>query len=399
MQNFRQKFLLPVLSLLIVGVIGVVLLTGNSDISNAQLSCDDPFNGERAPFSVSGWETDFCQTTIEFSEVLSGGVPRDGIPPIDAPVFDPIEVATWLQPQSPVVVVEMGEEARAYPLAILTRHEIVNDVIDGVPVAVTFCPLCNSAMVFDRRVDDQTLRFGVSGNLRNSDLIMWDDVTQSWWQQLTGEGIVGDYAGRQLTILPSLVVGFGEFQQMHPDGQVLSPTTTGRTYGNNPYAGYESRDPRNFLYRGELDERLNPTERVLAGIIDGEPMAYAFSALAEVHVINDTLGERDVLAMWQPGAVSALDNQIIDLSVDVGMAALYDRELDGQTLTFVYEADTEEIRDEQTGSVWNVFGEAVSGELAGSRLRQIIASPHYWFAWAAFHPETPLYVLESTDEE
>ncbi|MGQ9851612.1 MAG: DUF3179 domain-containing (seleno)protein [Aggregatilineaceae bacterium] len=92
----------------------------------------------------------------------------------------------WLQPQSPVVAVSVNGSARAYPLAIMTRHEIVNDTLGGVPVAVTFCPLCNSAIVFERTVEGQVLRFGVSGLLRNSDLIMWDDATQSWWQQFTG---------------------------------------------------------------------------------------------------------------------------------------------------------------------------------------------------------------------
>ena len=125
--------------------------------------------------------------------------------------------------------------------------------IGDVPVAVTFCPLCNSAIVFDRRVDGETYRFGVSGNLRNSDLVMWDDVTKSWWQQFTGEGIVGQHAGDQLDIFPSLIVGFGEFQEQYPDGEVLSPQ--GRFYGVNPYEGYDL-SARPFLFDGQLDAAL-----------------------------------------------------------------------------------------------------------------------------------------------
>lgn len=381
--------------------VGVLLLAGatlilpgisaTSHVVNAQLSCDNP------PIDVSGltrvWDkTDFCQHQAGvYDEIISGGVPRDGIPPIDNPAFESIaDASTWLQPQSPVIALAFNDVARAYPLAILTRHEIVNDVIGDTPVAVTFCPLCNSAIVFDRTVDGQVLRFGVSGLLRNSDLIMWDDVTQSWWQQFTGEGIVGSYTGTMLTILPSQVVGFGAFVEQYPEGEVLS--RNGRSYGSNPYVGYDS-SAQPFLFRGELDDRLFPTERVLAGIIGGEAIAYPFAALAEEIVINDTIGEIDVVAFWQPGAASALDQSSIDDSQDVGMAALFERELDGQVLTFSAD-ESGLIQDDQTGSVWNVFGAATKGELAGKQLRQQFAFPHFWFAWAAFQPDTLIYGFE-----
>jgi hypothetical protein len=244
-------------------------------VVHAQLSCDNP------PFDTSRiaqvWnKTDFCKFQEGvFDEIISGGVPRDGIPPIDDPEFESIDMASqWLQPQSPVIAFELNGIARAYPLAILTRHEIVNDVIGDVPVAVTFCPLCNSALVFDRRVDGETLRFGVSGLLRNSDLIMWDDMTQSWWQQFTGTGIVGAYTDVQLVILPSQIVSFDAFVGQYPDGEVLAGNKRG--YGNNPYVGYDSSESP-FLFPGEPDKRLFPTERVLAGLIGGEPIAYPFS--------------------------------------------------------------------------------------------------------------------------
>jgi hypothetical protein len=364
-----------------------VYVNGMSQVS-AQLSCDDP------PIDVRGlvtvWDkTDFClhQEGV-YDEILSGGVPRDGIPPIDNPTFEPIaDASTWLQPQSPVIAFELNGVARAYPLAILTRHEIVNDIVADVPVAVTFCPLCNSAVVFERTVDGQVLRLGVSGLLRNSDLIMWDDLTQSWWQQFTGEGIVGTYTGTQLTLLPSQVVGFGAFMAQFPDGEVLSRGS--RSYGSNPYVGYDS-SAQPFLFRGEIDDRLFPTERVLGTLIGGAAVAYPFPTLAEQIVINDTVGGIDVVAFWQPGATSALDQSSIDDSRDVGMAALFNRTLDGRTLTFSADADGV-IRDDQTGSAWNVFGTATDGELSGSQLRQELAFPHFWFAWAAFRPETTIY--------
>jgi len=344
----------------------------------------------------SFWEeTNFCNYSIDFGEILSGGVGPDGIPPIDEPVFDDIEAASeWLEDQSPVISVEVDGEARAYPLAIMTRHEIVNDQIGDTPVAVTFCPLCNSAIVFEREIEGETLRFGVSGFLRNSDLVMWDDQTKSWWQQLTGEGIVGDFTGTELTMLPSQVVGFAAFAEQYPDGEVLSPESGFGTYGTNPYVGYDS-NPNPFLFRGVPDERLVATERVLAGIVDGQAIAYPFSVLEEERVINDTVGDREVVVFWSEGAASALDSATIDDSTDVGMATLFRRTLDDQTLTFSVDDDGN-IIDDQTESVWNVFGTATEGELEGSQLRQELAAPHFWFAWAAFEPDTILYGEETT---
>ncbi len=373
-----------------VVILGVIIVGAGlfrpSQIQNANgQSCPVP---ARVSF-LNFWDTtDFCQTTVDLDSILSGGPPPDGIPPIDNPTFDSIEVASeWLQDQSPVIAFELDGEARAYPLAILTRHEIVNDEVTDIPVAVTFCPLCNSAVVFDRRVDGEVYRFGVSGNLRNSDLIMWDNVTKSWWQQFTGEGIVGVHAGVQLEILPSLVVGYSEFVDQFPDGVVLSPG--GQTYGTNPYVGYDL-SARPFLFDGVVDDRLFATERVLGTILGGEAVAYPFPALEKNPVINDQVGDFEVVALWQPGAASALHDRVIDVSKDVGMAALYDRTVDGQTLTFSLN-DSGAVVDDQTGSTWNVFGTALSGELEGKQLRQHLAFPHFWFAWAAFRPETTIW--------
>lgn len=369
----------------------------------AQNSCERPFEGIGIQFNPDAWPlTDFCQTTIDLGEVL-GVIPPNRIPPIGfpaqphlgapelpAPIFEDITAAqAWLVDQSPVVVLEIEGDARAYPLAILTWHEIVNDVVGGVPVAVTFCPLCNSAIVFGRIVDEDALFFGVSGNLRNSDLIMWDDRTQSWWQQFTGEAIVGAYAGTMLTVIPSQVVGFSQFVAQHPDGQVLSrDTAASRPYGQNPYAGYDT-DSQPFLFDGPLDNRLSATERVLAGIIAGEAVAYPFPLLRAQGVINDTVGDLPVVAFWQPGQASALGASDINTAADVGTAGLFRRELGDRLLTFEAAADGV-IRDAETGSAWNVFGTATAGELAGEQLQLLPAAPHFWFAWAAFRPEARL---------
>ncbi len=338
----------------------------------------------------SGWKTDFDNASIDMDEVISGGVPRDGIPPIDDPTFVEAALAVELSPQSPVIALEIEGDARAYPLEVLTRHEIVNDVVSGAPIAVTFCPLCNSAVVFDRRVADKVLRFGVSGNLRYSDLIMWDDLTETWWQQLTGEAIVGRYRDYVLRMISSQLVSFEVFRQRYPAGKVLRGPLGG--YGRNPYIGYDS-NPKPFLFKGPLDDRLFATERVLGAVIGGQAVSYAFSALKESPVVNDRVSDRDIVIFWQSGAVSALDAGDIDSSKDVGMALMYDRRLpSGQMLSFRHDAGR--FIDRETESNWNIWGEATDGPLAGSSLSQLNAYPHFWFAWAAFYPETILYSIE-----
>ncbi len=381
----------------------VATIANGWSLAQEGLSCDDP----PAPFDDPeelqnwrnrGWKTDFCQSTIPYEvlfagEMLQGCPYKDCIPAIDNPRFDSVEIASnWLQPQSPVIAVEQGGEAKAYPLGILISHEIVNDQLDGAPVVVTYCPLCNSGIVFSGEVGGSKLTFGVSGFLRNSDLIMYDRQSDSWWQQLTGESIVGKYAETLLDVLPSQLVGFGAFAGQYPTGLVLQ-RPSGRRYNTNPYArfNYDTNDSP-FLFNKVPDPRLRATERVLAGVVQGQALAIPFHNLAQEMVIQPAVPgvDRPLVAFWQAGNTSAMDQSNIDASRDVGMAVLYESELNGRTLTF-YRGDGEAIFDEETGSRWNIFGEAVEGELTGARLRQQLAAPHFWFAWAAFRPETWLY--------
>ncbi len=345
----------------------------------------------RAGISVRGWETDFRFHTIAYDGITSGGVPRDGIPSIDNPRFvSPGEASDWLGDQEPVIIVEIQGEARAYPLQIMTWHEIANDELAGVPIAVTFCPLCNSAVVFPRTVDGEVFEFGVSGNLRNSDLIMYDRQTQTWWQQLTGEAIVGALAGKQLDILPAAIISFEDFRQAKPNGLVLSRDTGfSRNYGQNPYAGYDRADTPPFLFDGQADNRLLPKERVVAVTIGETAAAFPFAVLEEEQVVNYEVGAQDVVVFHKKGTRSALDKSAIRDSKDVGATGVFDPHLEGQKLTFKAEGDR--ILDEQTGSAWNILGEAVEGPLAGKRLRRIVHSDHFWFAWAAFEPDTRVY--------
>ncbi len=341
-----------------------------------------------AGINIGIWETDFSKRSVPYREIFSGGVPRDGIPPIDDPKF--VDVATadgWLEAKEPVIALEIEGATKAYPLQILTWHEIVNDELAGVPVAATFCPLCNSAVVFDRRLDGQVYDFGVSGNLRNSDLIMWDRQTQSWWQQLTGEAIVGTLTGAQLDILPATITAWRDFKEAYPEAQVLSRDTGHRrNYGANPYVGYDEVGQSPFLFFGKEDDRLGATERVAAVALGDEAAAFTFTFLAANPVVNYAVGGEEVVVFFRPGARSALGGPSIAESREVGSTGVFLREVNGQTLTF--HAQDGEYFDRETGTRWNVFGRGVEGEFAGSQLTPVPHANHFWFAWAAFRPDT-----------
>jgi hypothetical protein len=346
------------------------------------------------PFGTSNWSTDFSRRTVEWEEILSGGPPKDGIPAVDTPTFEsPEEAASWLSERDPVIVFENDGTARAYPLAILIWHEIVNDEVGGMPVSVTFCPLCNASIVFDRQFGDQLLDFGTTGKLRNSDLIMYDRQTETWWQQFTGQGIVGELTGSQLRFLPSQVLSFGDFVNEFPEGEVMQRPPAGRRYGTNPYQGYYSQVGRPFLFSGELDERLRPTERVVGLELGDVAIAYPFSVAAEAGVINDEVAGRPVAILHKAGTASALGDATINQAEDVGSTAVFNRQVEDQTLTFSANGDGT-FNDEETGSTWNILGEAIDGEMAGTELAQEIAFDHFWFAWSAFFPETELYSVE-----
>ncbi len=199
-------------------------------------------------WAVEWPKTDFSRRSIDLADILSGGPPKDGIPSIDKPRTVPVAEAGDLAGTEPVIGLIINGKARAYPLRILTWHEIVNDELGGVPVTVTYCPLCNSAIAFDRRLDGRILDFGTTGKLRHSDMVMYDRQTESWWQQFLGEGIVGAMTGKRLKIIPSRLESFANFKKRAPEGDVLVPTDPAmRTYGANPYAGYDT-SPYPFLF-------------------------------------------------------------------------------------------------------------------------------------------------------
>jgi len=362
-------------------------------MSIKQLASNPHFETElkQAGVSTGEWQTDFSRNSVPVSEIFSGGVPRDGIPPIDSPGFIAVDEANqWLEAREPVISFRIGDEAKAYPLQILTRHEIVNDVLDGVPAAVTFCPLCNTAIVFDRRLDGVVYDFGVSGLLRNSDLIMWDRQAQSWWQQLTGEAIVGEKTGSRLTPLPSALISWQDFSAANQDGLVLSRDTGfSRQYGENPYPGYDRPDNPPFLFRGKLDERLLPKERVVAVTVNDVNAAFPFAILRQERVVNYSVGGQDLVVFFKPGTRSALDGQLISQSRNAGATGVFDVTLDGRKFSFRLEG--ENIVDNETDSVWSILGEAEKGPSSGSKLTPVAHANPFWFSWSAFKPDTLIY--------
>jgi hypothetical protein len=254
--------------------------------------------------------TDFSRHSVPYGEIFTGGPPKDGIPAIDRPSFIAVKEATDLALHDPVISIKIGDEARAYPLRIMIWHEIVNDTVGGMPIAITWCPLCNSSVVFDRRAAGRILTFGTTGKLRNSDLVMYDRETESWWQQFGGDCIVGELLGAQLKYLPARVESIERFRARFPMGRVLAPPDPrARSYGRNPYVGYD-RAERPFLFHGAPVEGIPPLARVIAV---GEE-AWTLELLQDRRRIE--MG--DLVITWEQGQSSPLDAPTIEEGRDIG---------------------------------------------------------------------------------
>ena len=356
-------------------------------------ACEDPFGNTTPSFRVDGWDTNFCLHSVDYGEIFSGGPPRDGIPPIDNPRFESVDSADeWIEDLEPVILLDHENEVRGYPLQIMTWHEIINDEVNGDPIVVTFCPLCNTALVFSRPViDGVTLTFGTSGNLRFSDLVMWDRQTESWWQQFTGEAIVGDLTGYKLDSIPAAIISWADFKSKYPDSLVLSNDTGfQRSYGRNPYSGYDNINSYPFAFTGDLDGELPAMARVVGiRLDDGQGGAFSLETLRENQVLNENLGGSPVVLFWKSGTASALDSSSIADGRDIGTTAVFSPRVEGEDLTFTaLEGDL--FLDQETGSIWDIFGEALEGPLKGSRLIPLAHHDTFWFAWAAFIPDGDL---------
>lgn len=279
------------------------------------------FAGAAEKWRAQWPNTDFSKSIIDFDSVISGGPPKDGIPSIDSPRFKKASKIDNLDEKEPVILLSHQGQTKAYPLSILMWHEIVNDRIGDKPVAVTYCPLCHSAIVFSRQIKGEILEFGVSGKLRHSDMIMYDRQTESWWQQYTGQAIVGDMTGERLKRIASRIIPFEEFRSAWPEGKVLIPPSMSmRRYGQNPYAGYDtSRAP--FLYKGDYEG-------------PGNPLSYVIFIDDEAWLLSDLRGEKEIRTnnlklKWKSGMNSSLDNKDISKGRDIGYVEVFKKDADG----------------------------------------------------------------------
>ena len=331
----------------------------------------------------------FPEPLIDPDALLSGGPPPDGIPSIDRPEFERADRVDWLEENEAVLSLTVGGETRAYPLRVMTWHEIVNDVVGGTPVAVTYCPLCNSGVAFERTVAGRgNLDFGTSGFLYADNLVMYDRQTQSLWPQLTGEASIGALTGTKLVAIPMGTVAWSDFLSDHPTARVLSQDTGfERPYGTNPYSGYDDPDgDLLFGLPGDLDARLPVKERVV-GVSDGpDSVAVVRSSLVGTDPLEVSVGDRTLVLWHQPGQASALDATTVAGGADIGTVGVFVPVVEGQRLHF--EEDSSGFRDRETGSTWNVLGRATAGPLRGAQLTAYRHLDTFWFAWASFHVET-----------
>ena len=311
------------LNLLVGGLAATFALFGVATATMAQSSelAGGALQGFENRFALAWPDTDFTRTAVAPDEFLSGGPTKDGIPSIDNPQFVRLKAgraqgwATRLDDREAVISIDIAGDARAYPLRVLIWHEIVNDEVGSVPVSVTYCPLCNASVVFDRRLDGRILDFGTTGLLRHADLVMYDRQTESWWQQFTGDALVGRLTGSKLRKVPSRLESLASFRQRYPDGLVLVPNDPrARQYGINPYENYDTGGAPGFL-TGEVDTGpLAPMDHVIVFEAGGKPNGVALNYLRKA----SRLEVNGVMLEWQAGQASALDTRNIAEGRDIG---------------------------------------------------------------------------------
>ena len=326
--------------------------------------------------NITVMETDGVLHTIPLRDIRNGGVPKDRIPSIDEPVFINATDATSMKDTDIVIGLNIDGDVRAYPLSIMVWHEIVNDEVGGIPVAVTYCPLCYTSQVFERVLEDEVVEFGTTGKLYQSNLRMYDRLTDTYWSQALGMAVKGPLSGQILDTIPLDLMEWGDWKNVYPSTLILS-TNTGhaRPYDVDPYGSYYTEE-RIVFPVSHWDDRLQLKDIVIGMKVNGTHKAYKQSDVESHTIINDNIGDTDVLL----------------LSKYVGNTRVFDRTLGNQTLTFLYNNTT--LVDVNTGSEWSYEGEAVAGELAGERLTKFSIWPGFWFEWVAFHPETLIYGYE-----
>ena len=381
--------ILSVVGVVILSILFIVISTINTDpISTITTSSTDNDNNTNLQRAVSTTEEE--KSIVPLDQIVSGGPPPDGIPSIDNPKFISVQEASkFLKDSELVLGLNINGDVRAYPLQILVWHEIVNDNVGAVPVAITYCPLCFTNQVFNRTIDERVVvEFGTSGKLYNSNLVMYDRTTKTLWSQALAEGIVGKYAGTKLQRVPFDVAYWKEWKQLYPDSKVLSRDTgSNRPYGADPYGDYYTNSDVLFSVSNK-DSRLDLKEIVVGFENKGQFKAYKQQDIENKKVINDQVNGKSIaLFSSYPFMVRAYDH----LVEGVGGGGQQTMVL----LQFDYNTKDKSFIDKQTGSLWNFEGKAISGQMKGKQLTRLPFDEGFWFEWVAFHPKSALYSVDS----
>ena len=390
-----KETLVAVVSILsVVGVIlsilFIVISTINTDpTSTITTSSADDDNNTNLQRAVSTTEEE--KSIVPLDQIVSGGPPPDGIPSIDNPKFISVQEASkFLKDSELVLGLNINGDVRAYPLQILVWHEIVNDNVGAVPVAITYCPLCFTNQVFNRTIDERVVvEFGTSGKLYNSNLVMYDRTTKTLWSQALAEGIVGKYAGTKLQRVPFDVAYWKEWKQLYPDSKVLSRDTgSNRPYGADPYGDYYTNSDVLFPVSNK-DSRLDLKEIVVGFENKGQFKAYKQQDIENKKVINDQVNGKSIaLFSSYPFMVRAYD-PLVEGVGGGGQQTIVLLQFDYNT------KDKSSFIDKQTGSLWNFEGKAISGQMKGKQLTRLPFDEGFWFEWVAFHPKSALYSVDS----
>jgi hypothetical protein len=326
---------------------------------------------------------------VDPTQIIDAGPPPDGIPALADANFEPADTIDWLTPDEPVLSLTLNGETRAYPVQVLIWHEIANDTVGGVPVAVTYCPLCNSAIAFDRHVAGRVVTFGTSGKLLHSDLVMYDRQTRSLWPQLAGLAVAGVLTGTRLTAYPVQTVAWQDWLAANPRSWVLSKETGyDRSYGFNPYGGYDQPNSQPFDLNGPADPRLPPKTRIVALGGDQDPVAITLDSLIAQRVRQLNLAGQDIVVWALPGLRSALDTPDLAAGRTIAATGAFLSSWNGRILRFRANPSGSDFTDAETGSRWNVLGQSLSGPAKAAQLQPVPHLDTFWFAWAAYQPHT-----------
>lgn len=354
----------------------------------------------------SDWHTDTSNHIVNYTE-LTVAAPKDAVKTLDFPVFITRDDALYnYYDYEPVIMIHINNEARAYPLSVLTLYELANDTIDGVPIMVTYCPMCNSEVVYNREVNTPSgtkqLTFGISGLLCHNDMIMFDRETESWWEQIMGNGIAGKYSGTDLEMIPAMLISVYDYFDRFPHGKILSPEYMDAyisTHHHRPFHNLEHHNSliHKYYLPEETDPRLPPLEHVLDVHIENHDRIYPFHALAQQPVVNEIFGDIHIVIFYHGEMVSTLDKDDLSKSKHVGSATAFESRLNGVNYTFQKTGNY--FTDDQTHSIWDITGYCKEGVLQGQQLWMLPQSNHFAFAYLAFFPDVEIFgVTEKEDE-